>query len=473
MSPSRNDDCPCGSGRKFKKCCGKPAEPTARSSPAPPPIPLSGILGLERFGDSGSDDPFEVAMVDLARRGNIALAEVRIRERLARESSRMNSETIARSFNMLGWIASAANLLEHASRHFDESIAAYPAWQLPRGSLERIQRHAATAHTETTPDARENKFLLIKAWGFGFWSDVSHVIGQLLVARLTNRTPIVHWGANSLFSSDPSANAWTEFFEPVSGVTVADLVGGGFDCWPPKWTAATLTTPEVSKWKGPYSRVAGLWGLARGERVLVTDFFAGINDLLPWIPPENPLHGQTVHEIARCLVRDHLRPQRAILNEVDAFCAARFSRDGYLAVHARGSDKALELADLDGVNREYHARIAKHLEGHPAHALFLMTDDERILAHYRATYGDRVVTTECARTATDTGTHYLHSSQRRRLGVEVLIDTLVASRANAFIGNGFSNASVVVRYLKDWKSSECTLIGPNLFETANPVLHAW
>jgi len=21
--PSRNDDCPCGSGKKFKKCCGK------------------------------------------------------------------------------------------------------------------------------------------------------------------------------------------------------------------------------------------------------------------------------------------------------------------------------------------------------------------------------------------------------------------------------------------------------------------
>jgi uncharacterized protein YecA (UPF0149 family) len=23
--PGRNDPCPCGSGKKYKKCCGKPA----------------------------------------------------------------------------------------------------------------------------------------------------------------------------------------------------------------------------------------------------------------------------------------------------------------------------------------------------------------------------------------------------------------------------------------------------------------
>ncbi len=24
--PERNDPCPCGSGKKYKKCCGKPSE---------------------------------------------------------------------------------------------------------------------------------------------------------------------------------------------------------------------------------------------------------------------------------------------------------------------------------------------------------------------------------------------------------------------------------------------------------------
>src|ERR1700722_3160353 len=35
--PGRNDPCPCGSGRKFKLCCGQPAP--SRQTPAPPPPP--------------------------------------------------------------------------------------------------------------------------------------------------------------------------------------------------------------------------------------------------------------------------------------------------------------------------------------------------------------------------------------------------------------------------------------------------
>jgi hypothetical protein len=55
----------------------------------------------------------------------------------------------------------------------------------------------------------------------------------------------------------------------------------------------------------------------------------------------------------------------------------------------------------------------------------------------------------------------------------VLIDALVAARADAFIGNGFSNASVMVGYLREWPEGACTLLGSHLFETPNPGLHAW
>jgi hypothetical protein len=34
MKPGRNDPCPCGSGEKFKKCCGKVIPLTAASAPA-------------------------------------------------------------------------------------------------------------------------------------------------------------------------------------------------------------------------------------------------------------------------------------------------------------------------------------------------------------------------------------------------------------------------------------------------------
>jgi SEC-C motif-containing protein len=55
-SPSRNDPCPCGSGRKYKKCCGAPA--AAPVSPAQPWHDLDDRLtkelsdyGRRRFGD--------------------------------------------------------------------------------------------------------------------------------------------------------------------------------------------------------------------------------------------------------------------------------------------------------------------------------------------------------------------------------------------------------------------------------------
>ena len=50
----------------------------------------------------------------------------------------------------------------------------------------------------------EQRFLLIKAWGFGFWSDVLHVLGGLMLAELTRRQPVVFWGSNSLYSLSPA-----------------------------------------------------------------------------------------------------------------------------------------------------------------------------------------------------------------------------------------------------------------------------
>ena len=436
MTVSRNDECPCASGKKFKKCCGAPkAPPSGASAPAPPRFPVAGVRALDRLGAPTPGDPLEAQVFALLRKGNLAQAEPFLRARLRR---RPND---ARALRLVEWIAAEANI--------------------PAGGVSA----ATSAHAG-------ERFLLIKAWGFGFWSDVSHVLGQLLVARLTGRMPVVHWGANSLFSTDATSNAWLDFFEPLSKVTLEDLVRLGGECWPPKWTAATLAVPEIAKSQGQWSRVPGIRLLGRCESVVVSDFFTSILELMPWIAPADPLHGKSVHEIARLLMREHLRPCAAHMDAANAFVAAQLP-SAFLAVHARGSDKALEHSDLARVNREYHEHIDAHLTAHPADQIFLMTDDSRVLADYRARHGDKIVVTECERTSNDTGVHYQQRADPRQLGVEVLVDALIATRARAFIGNGFSNASVMVRYLADWPEGTVTLIGQSLFETPNSVLHDW
>jgi hypothetical protein len=37
MNPGRNDPCPCGSGKKYKKCCLPKGEEAKRATQAKPP----------------------------------------------------------------------------------------------------------------------------------------------------------------------------------------------------------------------------------------------------------------------------------------------------------------------------------------------------------------------------------------------------------------------------------------------------
>lgn len=56
---------------------------------------------------------------------------------------------------------------------------------------------------------KNNCFLLIKSWKCGFLLAMEHVTGQLLVAELTNRTPVTFWEGDSLYASErPSSCIW-------------------------------------------------------------------------------------------------------------------------------------------------------------------------------------------------------------------------------------------------------------------------
>src|SRR5215213_4962540 len=79
---------------------------------------------------------------------------------------------------------------------------------------ELTRRVGAPRGNDLTTDRA--RFLLIKSWGKGFWSDVDHVLGALLAAEMTRRTPIVHWGDNCLFTAPGVDNAWAQFFEPIN-----------------------------------------------------------------------------------------------------------------------------------------------------------------------------------------------------------------------------------------------------------------
>ena len=320
--------------------------------------------------------------------------------------------------------------------------------------------------------ADDQHFLLIKAWGFGFWSDLDHVLGSLLLAELTGRTPVVHWGPNSLFRDPDTPNAFEHYFQPVSSTTLANLMAPGTSYYPPKWNAGNLQVEELDKWSGPGSRMTGLYFLRRPEHVVVSDFHIKVNDLMPWIPEGSEWHGMSRQAIYRRLVSRYIRLQPARQQAIDAVWQRLFEGHQWLAVHVRGTDKALELTQLSEVNRAYHRSIDRILSVNPDLKIFLLTDSTETVSEFQGLWGDRITCLDALRGQGLQGVH-LSGHPGLLMGEQVLTDAFLAARCDMFLGNGASNVSTGIRHLKDWPAGSFFLLGADFLDQLDTSLHDW
>ena len=303
------------------------------------------------------------------------------------------------------------------------------------------------------------RYLLIKAWGYGFWSDVDHVMGACLLAEALGRRPLVHWGGNSKFTNEPADDAFVQFFEPVSPLTLADVARPGMSYFPPKWTATNIADPELHQFEGPHSRMTARHFVGRTEDVAVSDFYVQVFGAIQYLPASHPMAGRPADVVYDYLIRKYLKPTPAIQREVGAFHAARLAGSRFAAVHLRGSDKIVEHSALQRVNEQYPS----YMDTIPNDwRIFLLTDSEPAAAALKARYGERLVQTDCRRTSTELGTHYLDGiADRAALGREVMIDTCLAVRADAFLGNGSSNVSAYTDHFRRIEGKRSQLLIPN------------
>lgn len=379
--------------------------------------------------------------------GQLAACEIACRDALEAAPRNMTA------LNLLGIVAARVGAIDHAAACFEAALDAAPDNAQIRQNLDALKNFRRPGGYATAA----NRYLVIKSWGFGFWSDVSQVLGSLLLAEITGRTPVTHWGRNSLFNDGSNRDSFALYFEPVSNVTLPDLARiDGATFFPPKWNRENLADDDVAKWQGKGSRAAALYFLNRPETIAVNDFYVGVINVAPWIPADHPMHGRPLDEIHRYLVEKYLRPRPATLSACDAFFRAHLEGAPFVAVHMRGSDKIREDHDLHATNQAFLTALAAV---DPTWRIFLLTDDEQLLARFRSIYGDRVITTNCQRTSTQTGVHHLPSVDRVQAGLEVMTDVYLALRADRFIGNGRSNVSAMIAIMKPWKPGDCTLIG--------------
>jgi len=337
--------------------------------------------------------------------------------------------------------------------------------QDPRAA--ELLQQARRAPPPASPGPR---YLLIREWSAGFWSDVDHVLGMCLLAEITGRIPLVWWGEQSRFRSPGVANAWESFFAPVSPARPGDLENRDLRVFPAKWQGRAPTGRISNRWSGEGSRLVGLHLLDREEELVVSDFHTGVNVLLAWLPASHPLSGKSVPDAYRYLMAKYLRPRAEILAEADRFAAAHFGKAPIVGVHVRASDKVQEVSALEALSAEYFPVLERWLAAAPAAKLFLLTDDARVRTLYEKRYGARLLTTACTRTDSALAVHFMQHADAGRIGVEVMVDTYLAARCSQFIGLGYSNVSLFASYLKRWPEGSCVLLGENVHEIWNALV---
>lgn len=390
--------------------------------------------------------------------GNLPASEIICRNILDRNPD------CAQALNMLAIIASHVGATGHAVAYLESAAALEPGSATLERNLKRVRGQPHASHAPAVP-----RYLLIKAWGFGFWSDVSHVLGSLLLAEITGRTPVTHWGRNSLFHDDSGQDAFQFYFEPVSGFDLADLERiEDATHFPRKWNAANLRCDDVAKWNGDGSRAGALYFLNCTATIAVTDFYIGVINVMPWIPATHPMWKKPVQEVYRYLAEKYLRLSERCRSLCDEFFLRNLRNAPYLSVHMRGSDKGLEDGALSAAQQAVFSEI-EHLA--PEYGIFLQTDDETLLAEVRRRFGDRFVSTDSQRSRTAEGLHYSPTLDRVKAGIEVVVDTFLALRGNRFVGNGRSNVSAMIAMMKNWLPGHCRLVGSNLLLERNLFIY--
>lgn len=302
------------------------------------------------------------------------------------------------------------------------------------------------------------RFILIKAYGWGFWADMEHLIGQLLIAELTNRIPVVHWGMNSLYSDTISTNGFELYYKPISSFSLRDVLRPEHTFYPSIWNYKNALVEDIDKTSATHRDLGSM--MRSDADVVVSDTHSFPRPILEYIPKEHWAYGMPPILIYRRIIKKYLKLLPDIVTEIDDFYDRNIKDIGpVLGVHVRGTDKVIEVANLPALNRKYHAEIRRHIRQCGIKKIFLMTDSKKILGEYRRLYGDKIITTDCNRSSgsADKAVQIENYADRRKKGIEIIKDTYLAARCDYFIGNGYSNVSFAVNRLKDWPPGHIVL----------------
>lgn len=340
-----------------------------------------------------------------------------------------------------------------------------------------------------------DRFLLIKTYSYMLWADIDHVLGQLLIAELTGRIPVVYWPTHCLNNGFVQTNGYELYFEPINNYTIFDLTNPQYTYYPPIWDSDNLLVDDHAKDTWRYRNVGDILGSK--ANVVVGDVYYNVFELIPFIKKNHSVYGMTVEQVYRYLFSKYIRIKPDIDMEIRGYYNS-WLKDSHpiLAVHVRRVDegKIFDTRDTDKFdnqywnkvyrevrrenskpdnkdykylkkgkykepNKLYHEEIQKIIEKYNIKKIFLLTDCQKTVEEYVKMYGSIVVVTDCKRLLSDQEISYMENAMiKRRRGVEVIKDAFIAAQCDFFIGNDFSNLSHAVTRMRDWPAKNTKLL---------------
>ncbi|HEY5583465.1 MAG TPA: O-fucosyltransferase family protein [Ruminiclostridium sp.] len=340
-----------------------------------------------------------------------------------------------------------------------------------------------------------DRFLLIKAWSCTLWGDIDHVLSQLLIAELTNRSPVIYWPTHCLHNGVVHTNGFELYFEPISNYTIFNITKPEYTYYPPIWDADNLLVDDQNKETWVYRNIGDFIG--SNANVVIGDVYYNVYELIPFIKKNHPAYGMNIEQTYHYLFSKYIKVKADIEMEIQNYYNS-YIKDKHpvLAVHVRRIDKEMVFdtrksdkyrnqywnkyykknpkkpterkEKLNGLFRKgkakqpngaYHMEIRKYIDKHNVKKIFLLTDCEETIKEYQKKYGDMLIFTTCKRMKEGDAVSQMENPMiKRSRGIEVIKDTYIASKCEFFIGNDYSNLSHAVTRIKDWTDKSVKLL---------------
>lgn len=326
--------------------------------------------------------------------------------------------------------------------------------------------------SENLFDHTSNKrYLFIKSWGYDFWSDVHHLASQILVAELTGRIPIIWWGKNFIYEDGGGVENFSKYFLPINNVSLDDFPDH-VDIYPPKWDWKNIKQENFNKWSGPFSRFAAQYIFSRNESVVVSDFYATLHSIIPWIDSSSVYYGKSEDDLYGDIFRSYFKFNNRVLSKANDFFDLSMKGKNWVAVHVPTVAK-VEGVESGNKNCDMvFPYLDLVLKKNPQMGVFLLADSLEILQLFNARYGDLILSPTGLNSAPLT-TLDQKSISGQQSGYELVMASYLATKCDIFLGNKESNTSLAIFSLKNWAPGCFHLVGQANIRSKNYILHNW